>query len=341
MPLTKLSLCGILQDGFRGTPLAGQPIYLSISYQGQHVYLKTTTDINGGYKFTRSESAPGSYGYSILFRGNSSFDIARAMITVNVGTLIPSKFSLNISDRNPDVNQPFTISGYLTDINGAKLPNRRLSVTVRLPTGQWDTMEIPSTNSSGYYSVTITEQTSGQYRYELRFAGDGTYAYTVSGVEVAIGTLKPTKLSISSTDTNPGVGQYFILYGYLKDTSGKPISGAEIFLYRYAAGQYQSNIFQKRYTNQNGYYSIVLNEKTSGNIIRTAEFFGDQTHAFSHDAVSLKVGKPTTTTITASDTTPAVNQKVTFTVTLLGMDWRQFGFDSQMRLSERQQGALI
>jgi len=61
-------------------------------------------------------------------------------------------------------------------------------------------------------------------------------------------------------------------------------------LYRYAAsGANPPDIFQTRYTDQNGHYSFVLND-TSGKYLYTARFTGDQIYAYSQAQVNLVVG---------------------------------------------------
>jgi 5-hydroxyisourate hydrolase-like protein (transthyretin family) len=166
------------------------------------------------------------------------------------------------------------------------------------------------------------EQIPGQYRYEVSFAGDGAYAQAVSEVEVAVGgPLQATNISINSTVAHPSVGEPFTLSGTLTDATGKPLAGEEIDLYRNVAGQQlqEGNIFQERYTDQNGYYLFVLNESTSGTYKYTAKFLGDETHAYSPLAsVTLSVGNltPSTITITSNNTTPAVNQSFTLSGTL-------------------------
>ncbi len=241
-------------------------------------------------------------------------------VSENLGNPIPTTLSLNITNNNPDVNQSFTISGYLTDINGTKLSGRAVTVWARLPTGQMAPRGETATDSNGYYSVTISEQNSGQYRYEVDFPGDGTYAQCGNWILVAIGTLQPTKISANTNITNPGVGESYTLFGNLTDANGTPLSGKEIDLYQDVTGQLtqRESILQTRYTDQNGHYFFILNESTSANYMYTARFCGDQIYAYSQASVSLTVGiltvgtpTPTTITITTNTTTPAVNQPFT------------------------------
>ena len=316
------TLYGFLQDGVSGAPLAGQHIILWItSPSGQNVSMGTTTDTNGTYTFTRSESTQGTYVYQVDFWGSSSyFASTPSMLELTVGNPIPTTLSLNITNNNPGVNQSFTISGYLTDINGTKLSRRALTVWARLPTGPMAPRGETATDSNGYYSVTISEQNSGQYRYEVDFPGDGTYAHNANWVLVAIGTLQPTKISANTNVTNPGVGESYTLFGNLTDANGTPLSGKEIDLYQYVTGQLtqRESILQTRYTDQNGHYLFILNESTSANYTYTARFCGDQIYAYSQASVSLTVGTltPTAITLTTSNATLALNQPFTLSGTL-------------------------
>ena len=324
------TLYGFLQDGVSGVPLVGQPIVLTVEGPSGQIAANayTNTDANGAYSFTTSESAPGTYVCTVTFYGSSTYFISSTMCNVIIGNSIPTKLSLNISDSTPAVNQSFSISGYLTDINGTPLSGRVIFVVARLPSGEWVSRGGTITDSNGYYFLPLMskqipgEQIPGQYRYEVSFAGDGAYAQAVSEVEVAVGgPLQATNISINSTVAHPSVGEPFTLSGTLTDATGKPLAGEEIDLYRNVAGQQlqEGNIFQERYTDQNGYYFFVLNESTSGTYKYTAKFLGDETHAYSPVAsVTLSVGTltPSTITITSNNTTPAVNQSFTLSGTL-------------------------
>jgi hypothetical protein len=283
---------GTLQDGVSGAPLAGQSITLQVEqlWSGQSVYVKTTTNANGAYSLTVSGSAQGVYGLYPTFAGNPSYAPSTGYLEVTVGNPIPTALSLTVTNSNPAVNQSFTMSGYLTDTNGTPLSGRQITVDVRLPTGDWTPGPGATTDSNGHYSITTSEQAAGEYRFEVYFLGDGIYAGAGNWALLPIGTLQPTTISESTNVTNPGAGVSFTLSGTLTDANGTPLSGKEIDLYQYAAsGANSPDIFQTRYTDQNGHYSFVLNE-TSGNYMYTARFPGDQTHAYSQAVVNLVVG---------------------------------------------------
>jgi uncharacterized protein YfaS (alpha-2-macroglobulin family) len=249
--------------------------------------MNTITDANGAYTFTLSDSAQGSYIEQANFYGSSSYRATSSMLFVTVGNPIPTSLSLNITNSNPAVNQPFTISGYLTDINGTKLPNKALWVNILLPNGTWDMSQYTATDSNGYFSATYSEQVAGQYRFEFHFMGDTTYAHCGPAIEVAVGTLDPTNLSLNASVTNPAVSQSFTLSGTLKDANGTPLAGKEILL---SQSPGDGGYVAQRYTDQNGAYSFVLNQSATGNYVYTAIFLGDQTDAHSLASISVTVG---------------------------------------------------
>jgi len=288
---------------------------------GVYIYsIMATTDANGAYSFTRSESAQGSYDLQISFYGNTGYTKSSAMIFLDVGTLIPTTIrSLSVTNANPAVGQPFTFSGYLTDINGKALTGRTVWTQWRLPNGDWNMSEYVVTDSNGHFSATFSEQATGLYRFEFHFLGDNTYAHCGPAVEVTVGTLTSTTLTMKPSVTNPAVSQSFTLSGYLKDANGAPLAGKEILLGRQVVGQpAPGGAYDTKYTDQNGYYSFVLNEKASGTYQYATQFLGDQSYSNSWSWMSLTVGTltPTTMTVTASTTTHAVNQKFTLSGTL-------------------------
>ena len=290
---------GTLQDGVSGAPLAGQSITLQVEqlWSLQSVYVVATTDANGTYSIPLSESAQGVYGLYPTFAGNPNYAPSTGYLEVTIGNPIPTTLSLNVANNNPAVNQQFTISGYLTDTNGTPLSGRAISVDVRLPSGDWTPGPGATTDANGHYSITTSEPAAGEYRYEVYFLGDGIYAGSGNWALLPIGTLQPTKISATTNVATPSAGKTFTLSGYLTNANGTPLAGKEIDLYQYAAsGANPPDIFQTRFTDQNGYYSFVLND-TSGNYMYTARFPGDQTYSSSQAVVNLMIGPLTITII--------------------------------------------
>ena len=290
------TIYGVLQDGVTGAPLAGQPITLTISLgqASDEVTMSTTTAANGSYSFTTSSAAQGDYVPSVDFNNPSSGYLeSGAMTWITVGNPIPVALTLNITPTNPAVGQSFTMSGTLTDASGNKLPNKGLYIDCQTPDGSWHARANITTNANGAYSWTYNggEQTPGQYYYEVTFWGDGTYGHMTTVQELAIGNLSPVTLTLNTSIANPAVGQSFTLSGKLTDANGNPLSGKEIDLYDTAVA---GGITDTKYTDQNGAYSFVLSENTSGYHLYNLEFIGDQTHAYSIVSLTVTIGTVTT-----------------------------------------------
>ena len=311
------TIYGQLHDALSGAPLAGQLLtFTHIAPSGESIRMQTSSTADGSYTFTLSESVPGTYAEGVAFYGSADHGESSTMMLLNVGDLIPTTVSVDISNSNPGVNEPFTFSGYLKDVHGTPLAGRTIRIDILRPTGDWDITGHTTTDSNGYYSVTYVEQVAGQYRFEFNFMGDTTYARGGPAVYVAVGSLRPTTISMTPSTTNPGASQSFTLSGYLKDANGAPIAGKSIWLGRQVVGggaDNQGGTYDSKITDQNGYYSFVLSD-SAGTYWYGVDFTGDQTYATSNWIwTKLTVGTltPTKLTLTASTSTPVVNQPFT------------------------------
>jgi hypothetical protein len=282
---------GVLTDGSTGAPLANQPFRFLVKTPLEEVItVRSTTDANGAYTFTRSESEQGTYTEQVDFYGNADYSVASEMIFLTVGNPTPTSMSLSGTNSNPAINQPFTISGYLTDVNGVRLPDKDIWINIRHPDGGWDMTPHTFTDSNGHFSATYSEQTAGIYRYEFNFMGGTTYAHSGHAIIVSVGTIIPTTTTMSTNIARPTVGHPFILSGYLKDADGAPIAGKQVLLSRIVVGQpMPGGYFDHKYTDQNGYYSFVLTEGVSGDYQYMTNFLGDQTYGSSYFWMPLTV----------------------------------------------------
>jgi len=75
-----------------GTPLPGKLINLGRTDPSGNwsVAATTTTNANGTYTFTRSESTPGRYTYFAIFSGASTYAPSNASVSLTVGTPTPT-----------------------------------------------------------------------------------------------------------------------------------------------------------------------------------------------------------------------------------------------------------
>ena len=124
-----------------------------------------------------------------------------------------------------------------------------------------------------------------------------------------IGTTTTT--TITASDTTPVVNQQVTFTVTLK--AGTTLLSKPVHLWctfngvRYERGTVNT---------VNGVYTFAGPFSAKGQVIYHADFAGDGTYATSSGTVTVNVRAPTATTITASKTTPTINEPVTFTVTL-------------------------
>jgi len=152
----------------------------------------------------------------------------------------------------------------------------------------------------GYLSATGTSWT------------DATQVGTNMSICVKAFTMKPqTSVTLTASNTTPAVNQSVTFKATLTPVGGSPIS-EPITVWHYIGTS------GTKYTDASGYSTLTFATKFTTPGVRTyyASFAGTSTYAAStSSAVTISVGA-TQLTLTASNTTPAVNQFVTFKATL-------------------------
>ena len=84
------TLSGVLTDKSTGTPLSGKTIRLQREDPSGHweqAVNTSTTNANGAYSFTVSESVQGNYRFQPTFDGAGSYASAYVLMSITVGTL--------------------------------------------------------------------------------------------------------------------------------------------------------------------------------------------------------------------------------------------------------------
>jgi protocatechuate 3,4-dioxygenase beta subunit len=305
------TLYGSLFDGVNSTPLSGRVIYLVQTHPTSNNLGTTITNSSGGYSFTLSEPT-GNYVYEVGFNGDSNYSAITWTQWIAVGDLKQTSFSFNVSNASPAVDQNFTFSGYLKDANGTPLTAKQIELECEMPGNIWQSMGETQTNSNGYYSFTISEHTAGLYWYECYFHGDSEYAAATAGTRVSVGTLVPTSLSVTASNTNPAVNEQFTLSGYLKEVNGTPLATKLIDLYRQdPSGQITQPT--GTYTNATGYYQFSWSESSHGSYRYTVDYVVDQNYAESIAGVTINIGTLQSTTVTAvsNNSNPLISQQFT------------------------------
>src|SRR5450756_311021 len=210
------TLSGTLKAGT--TSLSGKSItFQRVDSSGTWTVIgTTTTDTNGAYTFTRSESTSGPYTYFALFNGDTTYASSYRSVSLTVGTLTPTSLTITTNNNNPAANQSFTLSGTLkagtTSLSGKSITFQRVDSS-----GTWTVIGTTTTDTNGAYTFTRSESTSGPYTYFALFNGDTTYASSVAYSTLPIGNLQKSTLSVISTNNTPAVNQPYTLYGFLQD----------------------------------------------------------------------------------------------------------------------------
>src|SRR5450759_2757472 len=178
------TLSGTLKAGT--TPLSGKSITLYRQVLGVRTVVNTT-DANGAYTFTRSESAPGSYNYQTIFYGDATYAPSNtAAVTVPVGNLQRSVISIFATNNTPAVNQPYTLFGFLQDgVSGAFLAGQPIILTIQGPSGYVNIGT--TTDANGAYTFTRSESAPGTYACTVRFEGTSSYFASAIMNEVTVG----------------------------------------------------------------------------------------------------------------------------------------------------------
>jgi peptidoglycan/xylan/chitin deacetylase (PgdA/CDA1 family) len=121
-----------------------------------------------------------------------------------------------------------------------------------------------------------------------------------------------TALTLATSHATPAVNVPVTFTVTLKGGS-TALSSKSVAIYHYLNGVRYNDATKT--TNANGQITYTTSFGSAGKRTYHASFAGDSEYAASSDSVTVNVAA-TSTTITASNTTPAVNQPVTLTVTL-------------------------
>jgi len=269
-----------------------------------------------GYDDNAPNAIPGQSFYSL--DGTSWNDLATAYgagnaYVANIHAFASSSPSPSLaltasaSPTTVSMKQNFTINGTLstgtTSIAGA-------AVTLQRSTNNaaWTNATTNVTDVNGNYQFSYNESAAGTYYYRAAYSGNATYGSVTSNT-VSVNVIKTaTALTLTASNTTPAVNQSVTFTATLR-SGGTPIPKL-ITVYYYLNGV--------RYNYATAYTTLTFATKWATPGVRTyyATFAGDSSYnASASSGVPISVGA-TQLTLTASNTTPAVNQSVTFTATL-------------------------
>jgi predicted secreted protein len=250
----------------------------------------TVTNAVGFYTFTVSEQSAGQYWYEAHFGGDGNYAAAFAGQTENIGSVTPTSLSLNTSIANPAPNQNFTLSGYLTDVSGTPVSGAQIDLWRQASGGEmvWEASRLTGTN--GYYSFAWSEAQPGQFSYMVASESYQDFAISTASLSMTIGTLRPTALSVTTSNANPAVNQNFTLSGYLKDNAtGATLSGKQITLLSEDPTGAWTNLGTTT-TATDGSYTFTRSEASTGPYLYQVNSQSDTLYATSYAACNVLIG---------------------------------------------------
>ena len=253
------------------------------------------------------------------YRGSENTNICIKAFTVNSGATVtkPTQLSLEPSTTTPTVGQSVTFTATLKGTTA--LSGKSVTIYHYLNNVRYDDFT-GTTNAYGQLTLTQTFSSAGQRPYYATFAGDSGYATSTSNavsINVASSSSQTTTTLKAST-TTPTVGQSVTFTATLN--GGSALSGKSVTIYHYLNNVRYNDITTT--TNANGQITLTQTFGSAGQRPYYATFAGDTGYkASTSSVVTINVGassQTTTTTLKASTTTPAINERVTFTATLNG-----------------------
>ena len=235
-----------------------------------------------------------------------------ATTSASLATGQPTQLSLSASNTAPAVNQSVTFTAALTS-GGTALSGENVTIYHYLNGVRYSDIT-KTTNATGKFTFATKWTTPGTRTYYAVFFSDGPYQSMTSSA-VTINVKAQTQLTLTASNTTPTVNQSVTFTATLKSGSTALPSRA-VTIYHYLNGvRYVDTAVN---TGTNGQLTFVTKWTTPGVRSYYAACASDGLYqASTSSAVTINVVKAKTQfTLAASNTTPAVNQSVTFTATL-------------------------
>ena len=187
---------------------------------------------------------------------------------------IYSKERVDITVSKTSIVRGTTLYIYLKDDNGKPLSGKELTLTIN------KVKYTKTTNSNGAVSLPF-KVLLGNYTLNVHFAGDSEHHDKVSSFLLHIYQLK-TKITISKEKIPRG--KY--LYAYLKDSSGKALSGKKLTI------KFRGKKYIKT-TNSKGRVSLKISSVADTYPIKIL-FSGSTSYLKSSKSANIKIYRPTT-----------------------------------------------
>lgn len=294
------------------TDQAGQPIYgmgifldrTEINYEGNSSWrsiANTVTDENGDYVAPGLD--PGRY--RLTFADNRSFpryvqETYDNMPSVEQATMVTVTTGLTVTGINAALDRTSTMTGAVTNGNGAPLANVLVGVhrLVDAPPS-WQLVQNYPTDANGHY--TIPWLIPGHYR--LGF-GDGNYPplylpeYYDNVTDFDAATTISVTRDVTITNINAQLAEYGKLRGRVTDPAGAPLPEVDVHLYGFIPAANQWLELPGTRTNEDGDYEFTSLEAGGYRLKFSMDLYSPAPYApeFYDNAATLE--SATTVTVT-------------------------------------------
>jgi Bacterial Ig-like domain (group 1) len=287
---------------------------------------------SGTFGFAGAITGNGTVYFRAYYSGNVTYWAAYSpIIKINVLKPATNMADFWVNDANPVTGQAFYFAGHLKTNATATNPSKALAgeLVYLEVSGEgvfWTQASAPFvTDSSGLFAFTGTLNANDTYYFRAHFFGTDNARESASPtivVKVDDSTAKlPSQASINAYPANPIEGQRLYIYGLVqsKETYPVPFANAQVYLYWSSDNTNWSLASSSpAVTNASGVYAFA-GSLTDGTYYFRVHYGGSDKYSAS-DSSALQVicaGGQAIATLKASNITPAVNEQVTFTASLM------------------------
>ena len=261
--------------------LSGKNITFTISGKTYTI----TTDSNGKAALPISLAA-GTYSLKMAFAGDDDYLASSKTISINVLANTPA-----ITTGSTSVVRGYYFYAYLKDKAGKALSGQKVTIKVNGKT------YTKTTNSNGRVALKI-KLPAGSYKMNIYHYASGIYSYASKSVTLKSVANTP---SITVADSSVIRGKY--LYVYLKDKTGKALSGQKVTF------KVNGRTYTKT-TNSNGRAALKFTWN-AGKYYTQIYHYASGVYAYKKKALTVSVLK-NTPKITVSNTTLIKNNNLYF-----------------------------
>ena len=295
---TNVTINGTAIDEESGKPIANTNITVIINGTPHTV----KTDDDGNWNITYNTTDEGFVEIEVTWEGNRTHKSFSNKTNTTIYK-IPTNSTIIIP---PDVKigNETTITGYLHNYTGGRLPSTNITVIVTDGDGNVIHEENITTGPNGEWNVTITPNTTGNFKISVEWEGNTSHRNftNVTNFDVSMQISNSTIV----TPDNAKVGQIHIVRGVAHDYKGNVLASTNITV---KVGNQTYNVT----TDPNGGWSVNYTHYVEGSVGVTVSWPGNSTHMGHTNVTTYTVSKIATHTTIVVPKEVDLNQNINIT----------------------------